>query len=131
MIFKSLIVSALLVMGCATAEAQVADPTDAGVSVFNYKHANKAALAKTKSSANLTIPATSATNSTKQPGSFNKSNDHVTPRYKAQPASFVVEVKQGKKKAEINPLLSAHNYKAGKHYNRKSYQTTALSFQPM
>ncbi|WP_138476298.1 hypothetical protein [Dyadobacter bucti] len=134
MISKSLIISALLLAGAAASHnshAQLVNSTDAGVSVFNYKHANKTALAKTKNSGRLVIPVISVISSQGQPRFSNTNNRDYTPRYQTRTASLVVFVKQEKQKPNINPLLSARHYKTGKHTKRASYQAAELLCQSM
>jgi len=134
MISKSLIISALLLVGAAathSSHAQLVNSTDAGVSVFNYKHANKTALAKTKRSGRLVMPVISVIRSQGQPRFSNRNNRDYTPRYQTRTASLVVYVKREKQKANMNPLLSASNYKTGKHTKRASHQAAELLCQSM
>jgi hypothetical protein len=108
---KSRVISAIIlaVFGSAAVNAQsIVDP---GVSVYNYKHPNKAAKAKAVQE-DKTIR---VANKNAVEGYYKRQNKAAnvssTPKYAPRPASLVVLKTYQKEGVDINPLISPRNYK--------------------
>lgn len=84
---------------------------DPGVSVFNYKHPNKAAKAKTGKEGQNSIKV--ANINTVERYSKHQRSKYVstTPKYAPRPATLVVYREYPIEGIEINPLVSPRHYK--------------------
>ena len=83
---------------------------DSGISVHNYKHANKAKKARLYEGNTELIKVTDAN---KQ----NKKNGSSTPKYFVQPANLVVTKTHKRENILINPLINSANYKVSNKRN--------------
>ena len=98
---------------CTAFETSVSDKqqnADPGISVHNYKHANKAGQAKLDEGKTRLIKVTDAN---KQ----NKRNGNSTPKYVLQPANLVVTKTYKRENILINPLINSANYKISNKRN--------------
>jgi len=83
---------------------------DPGISVHNYKHANKAEKAKLDEGKTRLIEVTDANKP-------NKRNGNPTPKYVLQPANLVVTKTHKRENILINPLKNSANYKVSNKKN--------------
>lgn len=102
--FTSIIVAGLTL----TASAQsIVDP---GISVYNYKHPNKAAQAKAAGKDQNTIRVANL-RTVERFAKYQKGSVSNTPKYAPRPASLVFIRDYKPEGVEINPLTSPRNYK--------------------
>jgi hypothetical protein len=96
----------------AVAQSNQVDP---GISTHNYKHPNKAKLAKKQNQGNtITVV------SNQQSKTLNN-----MPKYASRPASLVVETPGVGNEAHINPLVAERNYKTSKASTTRAMEATA------
>lgn len=89
--------------------------SDPGISTHNYKHPNKAKIAKKQNQGN-TVTVVSTQQST---------TPNNMPKYASRPASLVVETSGVEKETQINPLVADRNYKTSNASTSKAAEATA------
>ena len=124
LLLTSLIFTSLLT---ANAFSQNTQPADQGISVHNYKHANKAAIAWKNKPGGMLIPENNPVSVSNSSTYRKNGNQDYTPKYKTRTYAFVIYTKQKKEKSGINPLTSGRHYKTGNDTNLKSTTTDSLS----
>jgi hypothetical protein len=105
------LVAVILVISLLSFNSNAQSIVDPGVSVWNYKHPNKAAKAKAGKEGQNTIKVANlntAERYNKRQGNRYVSN---TPKYAPRPSSLVVYREYQVEGIEINPLVSPRNYK--------------------
>lgn len=107
------------------AQAQAGRISDPGISTHNYKHPNKAAIARQSDKGTLVIeasnPALAARFATLSVG---RPETDPTPKYAPREVRLVVFTRQRTQRNAINPLVSTRNYKTGNgaHTNKPVQQ---------
>jgi hypothetical protein len=116
------LVTAFLAVG-ANAQSIV----DPGISVYNYKHPNKAAQAKAKGKEMKTLRVANY-NVVEQAGKYQRTRyASTTPKYAPRPTTLVIMREYKKEGIEINPLLSTRNYKTPNTNKAVNTDTTELA----
>ena len=101
---------AILVAGLFTITANAQSIVDPGISVYNYKHPNKAAQAKASGKEQNTIRVANI-RTVERFGKYQTKYVSTTPKYAPRPATLVVTREYKPEGVEINPLTSPRNYK--------------------
>ena len=101
---------AILFVGLFTAAANAQSIVDPGISVYNYKHPNKAAQAKAAGKDQKTIRVANM-RTVERFGKYQTKHASTTPKYAPRPAALVVTREYKPEGVEINPLTSPRNYK--------------------
>lgn len=124
MLKTSFLIIVILAGFLTTLKAQ--STSDAGISVHNYKHPNKAAKAKAMMAENKSIRVASM-NSAESFYKRQNRNTHITttPKYAPRPATLVITRKYERETEHMNPHLSPRNYKTPNSYKRKETWETA------
>lgn len=107
----TLISAVILAAGLFTLPAQSQSIVDPGVSVYNYKHPNKAAKAKALDANKNTVRVPSMNTVARYSKQQHRGEYITTPKYAPRPATLVVTRKYNSEGIEINPLNSPRNYK--------------------
>ncbi|REA64125.1 hypothetical protein DSL64_00795 [Dyadobacter luteus] len=108
---KSKFVSAIVLAVFGTIAVNAQSIVDPGVSVYNYKHPNKAAKAKAVQGEKTIRVANMNTVEGYYKRQNRGTNVSTTPKYAPRPASLVVTRTYQKEGVDINPLVSPRNYK--------------------
>jgi len=101
---------AILFAGLFTVAASAQSIVDPGISVYNYKHPNKAAQAKAAGKDQNTIRVANM-RTVERFGKYQTRYVNTTPKYAPRPATLVVTREYKPQGVEINPLTSPRNYK--------------------
>lgn len=101
---------AILVAGLFAVAASAQSIVDPGISVYNYKHPNKAAQAKAAGKDQNTIRVANM-RTVERFGKYQTRYVNTTPKYAPRPATLVVTREYKPQGVEINPLTSPRNYK--------------------
>ncbi|TLV03071.1 hypothetical protein [Dyadobacter luticola] len=122
---KHLFLSFLLIFTVGSFATYAQSIVDPGISVYNYKHPNKAAQAKASGKEMHKVRVESY-NTLEQYGKHNRMRNYsTTPKYAPRPARLVVAREYKVQGVEINPLNSPRNYKTPTINIRKD--TTGLA----
>ena len=108
---KSKFVSAIVLAIFGTVAVNAQSIVDPSISVYNYKHPNKAAKAKSGNGENTIRVANRNTVESYYKRQNRGTNVTTTPKYAPRPASLVVTKTYQKEGVDINPLVSPRNYK--------------------
>lgn len=101
---------AILFAGLTTISANAQSIVDPGISIYNYKHPNKAAQAKAAGKEQNTIRVANL-RTVERFGKYQKGVVSSTPKYAPRAATLVVTREYKPEGVEINPLTSPRNYK--------------------
>lgn len=101
----------IAILTLAIGQLKAQSMVDPGVSIYNYKHPNKAAKAKASGKDVHTVPVANYRTVERYSRFQNAGRDMVTPKYAPQPAALVVVRQAPIQKMELNPLRSPANYK--------------------
>lgn len=107
---KATFLIAILFVGLLTVAAKAQSIIDPGISVYNYKHPNKAAQAKAAGKDQKTIRVANM-RTIERFGKYQTKYASTTPKYAPRPAALVVTREYKPEGVEINPLTSPRNYK--------------------
>ena len=107
---KATFLIAILFVGLLTVAANAQSVVDPGISVYNYKHPNKAAQAKAARKDQKTIRVANM-RTIERFGKYQTKYASTTPKYAPRPAALVVTREYKPEGVEINPLTSPRNYK--------------------
>ena len=107
---KATFLIAILFVGLLTVAAKAQSIVDPGISVYNYKHPNKAAQAKAAGKDQKTIRVANM-RTIERFGKYQTKYASTTPKYAPRPAALVVTREYKPEGVEINPLTSPRNYK--------------------
>ncbi|GGM92289.1 hypothetical protein GCM10010967_26810 [Dyadobacter beijingensis] len=107
---KATFLIAILIIGLFTITANAQSIVDPGISVYNYKHPNKAAQAKAAGKDQKTVRVANI-RTVERFGKYQQGYVSTTPKYAPRPATLVVTREYKPEGVEINPLLSPRNYK--------------------
>ncbi|MCF0070019.1 hypothetical protein LZD49_06020 [Dyadobacter sp. CY261] len=107
---KATFLTTILVAGLFTVAASAQSIVDPGISVYNYKHPNKAAQAKAAGKDQNTIRVANI-RTVERFGKYQKGYVSTTPKYAPRPATLVVIREYKPEGVEISPLTSPRNYK--------------------
>ncbi|WP_353719608.1 hypothetical protein [Dyadobacter sp. 676] len=107
---KATFLIAILMTGLFTIAARAQSIVDPGISVYNYKHPNKAAQAKAAGKDQNTIRVANL-RTVERFGKYQQGTVSTTPKYAPRPATLVVTREYKPEGVEINPLTSPRNYK--------------------
>lgn len=107
---KATFLIAILIAGLFTIAASAQSIVDPGISVYNYKHPNKAAQAKAAGKDQNTIRVANL-RTVERFGKYQNKNASSTPKYAPRPTSLVIMRDYKPEGVEINPLTSPRNYK--------------------
>ncbi|GGH28083.1 hypothetical protein ACN9ML_06965 [Dyadobacter endophyticus] len=102
--------TAIFIAGLFTIAASAQSIVDPGISVYNYKHPNKAAQAKAAGKDQNTIRVANI-RTVERFGKYQTRYVSTTPKYAPRPATLVVTREYKPEGVEINPLNSPRNYK--------------------
>jgi len=127
---KSSFLLAIILAGFVAVSAKAQSITDPGISVYNYKHPNKAAQAKAKGNQGKSVRVANLNTIE----SFYKHQNRggytiTTPKYAPRPATLVVTRTYQKDGVNINPLVSPRNYKAQNTFESKPNTEVADYYQ--
>lgn len=105
------LIAILFLAGVITSGTQAQSIVDPGVSVYNYKHPNKAAQAKANGKEMKSYRVANY-NTVERAGKYQRNKyASSTPKYAPRPTTLIVEREYKVQGIEINPLLSSRNYK--------------------
>lgn len=107
---KATFLIAIFIAGLFTLTATAQSIVDPGISVYNYKHPNKAAKAKAAGKDQNTIRVANM-RTVERFGKYQQGSFSTTPKYAPRPATLVVTREYKPQGVEINPLTSPRNYK--------------------
>ena len=121
---KSSFLIALILAGFGMTSVSAQSIVDPGISTHNYKHPNKAAVAKSKQVRTVSVASLNTVESY-----YKRQNRNTfvttTPKYAPRPAALVVTRTYQKESIHLNPHLSPRNYKSQNTYQSKSTMETA------
>ena len=107
---KATFLIAILITSLFTIAANAQSIVDPGISVYNYKHPNKAAQAKAAGKDQNTIRVANI-RTVERFGKYQTRYVSTTPKDAPRPATLVVTREYKPEGVEINPLTSPRNYK--------------------
>ncbi|MBO9612779.1 MAG: hypothetical protein J7619_08805 [Dyadobacter sp.] len=107
---KNTFLIAILFVGLFAVATNAQSIVDPGISVYNYKHPNKAAQAKAAGNDQKTIRVANM-RTIERFGKYQTKYASTTPKYAPRPAALVITREYKPEGVEINPLTSPRNYK--------------------
>lgn len=107
---KATFLTIIFIAGLFTVAASAQSIVDPGISVYNYKHPNKAAQAKAAGKDQNTIRVANI-RTVERFGKYQTKYVSTTPKYAPRAATLVVTREYKPEGVEINPLNSPRNYK--------------------